>query len=107
MPHSLNPSPARFPVAAATQYTHIHTPDIAHNTHSQPSPAGRRKSVCPYYAARRVLPKADVVLAPYSSLLVESTREALGLRVERSVVIVDEGHNLGERGVTNGFGGGD
>lgn len=61
-----------------------------------PLRAGRRKSVCPYYAARRALPEADIVLAPYSCLLARETRQALGLRLEGNVVIVDEGHNLGE-----------
>ena len=28
-------------------------------------PAGRRKSVCPYYSARRAVPEADIILAPY------------------------------------------
>jgi Rad3-related DNA helicase len=51
--------------------------------------------VCPYYAARRAVPEADVVLAPYSCLLVAETRAALGLRLEGNVIIVDEGHNLG------------
>jgi chromosome transmission fidelity protein 1 len=57
---------------------------------------GRRRSVCSYYAARRAVPEADVVLAPYSALLVAEARRSLGLRVEGSVVILDEGHNLGE-----------
>jgi chromosome transmission fidelity protein 1 len=57
---------------------------------------GRRRGTCPYYAARRAVGQADVVLAPYSALLVADTRRALGLRVEGSVVVVDEGHNLGE-----------
>lgn len=51
--------------------------------------------MCPYYAARRALPEADIILAPYSCLLVADTRRALGLRLEGNVVIVDEGHNLG------------
>ncbi len=51
--------------------------------------------MCPYYAARRALPEADVALAPYSSLLVAEAREAVGLALEGNVIIVDEGHNLG------------
>ena len=39
------------------------------------------------------------MLAPYSCLLVRETREALGLRLEGNVVIVDEGHNLGGLGL--------
>jgi len=57
---------------------------------------GRKRSVCPYYASRRATPEADVILAPYSALLVEDTRNALGLKVEGNVIIVDEAHNLGK-----------
>ncbi len=63
---------------------------------SGPWRAGRRKSVCPYYSARRALPEADIVLAPYSCLLAKETRQALGLRLEGNVVVIDEGHNLGK-----------
>ncbi|PSC69979.1 putative ATP-dependent RNA helicase DDX11 [Micractinium conductrix] len=57
---------------------------------------GRRKSVCPYYSARRAVPQADIILAPYSCLLAKETRESLGLRLEGNVLIIDEGHNLVE-----------
>lgn len=56
---------------------------------------GSRKSICPYYACRRAVPEADIVLAPYSALLVKETREALGLKIEGNVLIIDEAHNLG------------
>jgi chromosome transmission fidelity protein 1 len=68
---------------------------------------GRKRSVCPYYASRRATPEADVILAPYSALLVEDTRKALGLKVKGNVIIVDEAHNLGkdeQRKVDFGFG---
>ena len=57
---------------------------------------GRKRSVCPYYASRRATPDADLILAPYSALLVEETREALGVRVEGNIIIVDEAHNLAD-----------
>lgn len=59
------------------------------------SALGRKRSVCPYYASRRATPEADIILAPYSTLLVEDTRQALGLKIEGNVIIVDEAHNLG------------
>jgi len=34
------------------------------------------------------------VIMPYSSLVHRETRDTLGLRLERSVVIIDEAHNL-------------
>ncbi|KAK9816819.1 hypothetical protein WJX72_005361 [[Myrmecia] bisecta] len=55
---------------------------------------GRRKLICPYYSARRALPEADLVLLPYSALLLQDTRDSLGVQLEGSVVIVDEAHNL-------------
>ncbi|BDA42655.1 ATP-dependent DNA helicase DDX11 [Coccomyxa sp. Obi] len=55
---------------------------------------GRRKEVCPYYAARAALAEADLVLLPYPALLLQETRESLGVRLEGNVVVVDEAHNL-------------
>ncbi len=34
---------------------------------------GRRKELCPYYAARAALPEADLVLLPYPALLLKVT----------------------------------
>lgn len=39
--------------------------------------AGTRRKACPYYAARHALPRADLVFAPYASLLHAETRESL------------------------------
>ncbi|MGB0332828.1 MAG: methyltransferase domain-containing protein, partial [Planctomycetota bacterium] len=36
--------------------------------------AGVRHRACPYYAARRALPRADLVFAPYASVLQKETR---------------------------------
>ncbi|CAK0764311.1 hypothetical protein CVIRNUC_003145 [Coccomyxa viridis] len=55
---------------------------------------GRRKEACPYYAARAALLEADLVLLPYAALLLQETRESLGVNLEGAVVIVDEAHNL-------------
>jgi chromosome transmission fidelity protein 1 len=46
------------------------------------------------YAARAALPEAQLVALPYASLLSSSTRQALGLRLAGSVVVIDEAHNL-------------
>ena len=58
--------------------------------------AGVRHRACPYYAARRALPRADLVFAPYASVLQKETRESLGIRLEGAVVVFDEAHNLVE-----------
>ncbi|WIA09167.1 hypothetical protein OEZ85_008578 [Tetradesmus obliquus] len=55
---------------------------------------GRRKKVCPYYGSRRAVPAVDVVLAPYSSVLLPEARDSLGIQLQGSVVVFDEAHNL-------------
>lgn len=50
--------------------------------------------MCPYYGARALLRDADVVLAPYSSVLAPDARRGLGLWLEGGVLVVDEAHNL-------------
>ncbi|EUB63503.1 Putative ATP-dependent RNA helicase DDX11-like protein [Echinococcus granulosus] len=49
---------------------------------------------CPYYANKRGLPLAQLVLAPYQSVVVPSLREAVGLCLQNNVLIFDEAHNL-------------
>eukprot|EP00884_Botryococcus_braunii_P018140 jgi/Botrbrau1/5009/Bobra.0396s0030.1 len=58
--------------------------------------AGKARRVCPYYASRNAALEADLLLLPHSALLVQETREALGLKLEGSVVIVDEAHGLAD-----------
>ncbi len=55
---------------------------------------GREEGACPYYASRRALLDADIVVCPYNTLLHRETREALGVDLAHSVVVVDEAHNL-------------
>ncbi len=56
--------------------------------------AGKNLQVCPYYASRTVIPGAEVITLPYLLLLQETAREALGIKLERSIVIIDEAHNI-------------
>ena len=55
---------------------------------------GKSLAVCPYYASRTALPGAEIVTLPYPLLLQKSAREALGIKLEGSVVIIDEAHNI-------------
>jgi chromosome transmission fidelity protein 1 len=50
--------------------------------------------VCPYYGSRRAVPAVDVILAPYSSVLLPDARNSLGIELQGSVVVFDEAHNL-------------
>lgn len=40
------------------------------------------------------MPGADVVLAPYSAVLMPDARESLGIELQDSVLVFDEAHNL-------------
>jgi len=55
---------------------------------------GREHGCCAYYAARAAVDEAELVLLPYASLLHAPTRATLGISLARSVVVVDEAHNL-------------
>jgi chromosome transmission fidelity protein 1 len=55
---------------------------------------GRTLSVCPYYASRTAMAGAEIVTLPYPLLLQKSARDALGIKLEGNVVIIDEAHNI-------------
>ncbi|POS72055.1 hypothetical protein DHEL01_v209554 [Diaporthe helianthi] len=55
---------------------------------------GKTHHVCPYYASRSAIPTAEIVTLPYPLLLQASAREALGIKLEGNVVIIDEAHNI-------------
>lgn len=55
---------------------------------------GKSLSVCPYYASRTALPGAEIITLPYPLLLQQSARDALGIKLEGNVVIIDEAHNI-------------
>ncbi|KAG7284262.1 hypothetical protein NEMBOFW57_010626 [Staphylotrichum longicolle] len=55
---------------------------------------GKELQVCPYYASRTAMPGAEVITLPYPLLLQKSARDALGIKLEGNVVIIDEAHNI-------------
>ncbi|KAK3936929.1 ATP-dependent RNA helicase chl1 [Diplogelasinospora grovesii] len=55
---------------------------------------GKEMQVCPYYASRTAIPGAEVITLPYPLLLQKSARDALGIKLEGNVVIIDEAHNI-------------
>lgn len=55
---------------------------------------GKSLKVCPYYASRTALPGAEIVTLPYPLLLQKKARDALGIKLEGNIVIVDEAHNV-------------
>ncbi|KAI0445173.1 helicase C-terminal domain-containing protein [Xylaria telfairii] len=55
---------------------------------------GKTFQVCPYYASRTAIPGAEVITLPYPLLLQKSAREALGIKLDGNIVIIDEAHNI-------------
>jgi chromosome transmission fidelity protein 1 len=55
---------------------------------------GKTLQVCPYYASRTAIPGAEIVTLPYPLLLQKTARDALGIKLEGNVVIIDEAHNI-------------
>lgn len=55
---------------------------------------GKKLAVCPYYASRTAVPGAEIITLPYPLLLQKNARDALGIKLEGNVVIVDEAHNI-------------
>lgn len=55
---------------------------------------GKSHNICPYYASRTAIPTAEIITLPYPLLLQETAREALGIKLEGNIVIVDEAHNI-------------
>ena len=55
---------------------------------------GKQLAVCPYYASRTAIPAAEIITLPYPLLLQKSARDALGIKLEGNIVIVDEAHNI-------------
>lgn len=55
---------------------------------------GKKSQICPYYASRTAIPTAEIITLPYPLLLQESARDALGIKLEGNIIIVDEAHNI-------------
>lgn len=50
--------------------------------------------LCPYYGSRRAVPLVDVILAPYSTILMPDARDSMGIQLRDAVLVFDEAHNL-------------
>lgn len=56
--------------------------------------AGNSLTGCPYFATRSAIKEADLILAPYSSILNKHNRHVIGVDLSDCFVIIDESHNL-------------
>jgi len=52
------------------------------------------RAACPYYLSHALSKDADIIFAPYNYVLDPGIREALGIVLSNSVVILDEAHNV-------------
>ncbi|CAM9137770.1 unnamed protein product [Scytosiphon promiscuus] len=57
---------------------------------------GEQEGTCAYYGARKAAKLAQLVVMPYAALLSREARDAMGVRLEGAVVVVDEAHNIVE-----------
>ena len=55
---------------------------------------GKSNQICPYYLARSKLTQVDIAIIPYHYILTPSIRRKLPLKIENSIIIFDEAHNL-------------
>lgn len=57
----------------------------------------KNESRCPYYLGRALVPQARVVTAPYNYILSSKNRTSeLSSMLRNSILLVDEGHNIGQ-----------
>lgn len=54
----------------------------------------KRHRECAYFRARDALDHANIVFCPYNYLLDPSIREAVGITLKNSIVVLDEAHNV-------------
>ena len=51
-------------------------------------------SACPYYLSQILARSAELVFAPYNYVLEPAIRNALGIELEGSIIVLDEAHNV-------------
>jgi len=59
---------------------------------------GRKRKMCPYYLARRMMKECHLVVAPYPYVFNPMIRLTTGLDLGGLVLVLDEGHNVDQVG---------
>jgi Rad3-related DNA helicase len=59
---------------------------------------GKKRKICPYFLARRMMKECHLVVAPYPYVFNPMIRMSIGLDLEGWVLVLDEGHNLDQVG---------
>ncbi|CAL1270718.1 unnamed protein product [Larinioides sclopetarius] len=55
---------------------------------------GKKNVVCPYYAARHLKSRSDMIFTPYNYIIDPKSRRAHGIELQGNIVIFDEAHNI-------------
>ncbi|KAG8192516.1 hypothetical protein JTE90_018036 [Oedothorax gibbosus] len=55
---------------------------------------GKKNMVCPYYAARNLKTRCDMIFTPYNYIIDPKSRRAHGIELQGNIVIFDEAHNI-------------
>ncbi|KAK9302351.1 hypothetical protein QLX08_005611 [Tetragonisca angustula] len=55
---------------------------------------GKDEGSCPYFAARSLADKADIIFCPYNYIVNPDIRESMQLDLKGQVIILDEAHNI-------------
>ncbi|KAJ3122832.1 Fanconi anemia group J protein [Nowakowskiella sp. JEL0407] len=63
---------------------------------------GKKKKLCPYFTARTLASKSDIVLAPYNYIIDPQIREASDIDTKDAVIIIDEAHNIEDACISAG-----
>lgn len=88
---------------ACPYYQSSHIATLAVHSLAQPTDIeemialGKATQTCAYYATRKALPRADLIVLPYTMLVDAKTRDAIGITrtvLQESLVLIDEAHNL-------------
>lgn len=55
---------------------------------------GKDYGCCPYFAARNLMPEADIIFCPYNYLIDPNIRKSMQISLKDEIVILDEAHNI-------------
>ncbi|CDW83661.1 regulator of telomere elongation helicase 1 homolog [Stylonychia lemnae] len=57
---------------------------------------GQDIKFCPFFSQKVFIHEADIILIPYNYLVMPQILGSKGIELENSIIIIDEGHNIGK-----------
>ena len=52
------------------------------------------EGACPYFVAREMMRKSEIIFAPYNYVIDPSIRSAMGINLKNTAILFDEAHNI-------------